>query len=399
MKIPKIMNQAVIDDIAQLNGLNIEMSDNIFFRLLDILTPLVEERCMVFTGMQSAHQSGAMADVIGALEQLSIGYQHYKILESGASVTSAHLATRAFRKSGASFLIALGGGSVLSIAKFVASNNEINHINTPLILIPTAPGCGALSARLIVLMDHRCRHCISMVCALKTETVLLNSVYFETLTPAMSIPAFLMSMVNAGEYLLSGGISLYPECQPAYLRLLVHVYNAWGFGIKLYLKSSNTMYLKKHEFIHALMACSIESGLLQNKLGVGLLTYLGSAVSYRHGSNIGKSSAMFLAPLLRLREESLGKEVCQLYESVEVGSVDELGQIVRSLCEADGEGLLCSTDDNISDIIMCVDHVLPTLSYAPLDMFEMRQLLEAGYDNTITSLTDQDAERLKMTIL
>lgn len=393
------MNQAVIDDVLQMNGLNIEISDNIFSRLLDILMPLTEERGMVFTGMQSAHQSGAMADVIGALEQLSITYQHYKILESGASVTSAHLATKAFRKSGASFLIALGGGSVLSIAKFVASNNETKHISTPLVLLPTAPGCGALSARLIVLMDHRCRHAISMVCTLKTETVLLNSAYFETLTPAMSIPAFLMGIVNAGEYLLTGGTSLYPECQPAYLRLLVCIYNAWTLGIKPYLKSFNTVYLKKHEFIHALMACSIESGLLQNKLGIGLLIYLGSAVSYRHGSNIGKSSSMFLAPLLRLREDSLGKEVCQLYESVEVDSVDELGKIVKEICEADGEGLLYSTDDNIDDIVMCINHVLPTLSYAPLDIFEMRQLLEAGYDSVITPAIDPDAELLKMATL
>ena len=372
-----------MNDIAQLNGLNIEMPDSIFPRLVEILMPLSEERCMLITGMQSGHQSGAMADAIGALEQLSITYQHYKILESGASVTSAHLATKTFRKSGASFLIAIGGGSVLSIGKFIASNHETNHVNTPLILLPTAPGCGALSTRLTILMDHRCKHCISMACTLKTETVLLNSAYFETLTPAMSIPAFLMCMVNAAEYLLAGGIALYPECQPVYLRLVVHIYDAWHLGIKPYLKSVNTVYLKKHDFIYALMASAVEIGLLQNRLGTGLLMYLGSAISYRHGSNIGKSSAMLLAPLLRIREDSLGKEVCQLYESVEVRSVDELGHVIRAVCEADGEGLLYSTNDKIDDIVMCIDHVLPTLPYAPLNGFEIKQLLEAGYDNNI----------------
>ncbi|EFO62797.1 Hypothetical protein GLP15_698 [Giardia lamblia P15] len=386
------MNQAVMDDITQLNGLNIEVPDNVFSRLLTLLMPLAEERCMLITGMQSGHQSGAMADVIGALEQLSIAYQHYKILESGASVTSAHLATKTFRKSGASFLIAIGGGSVLSVAKFMASNYENNSVRTPLILIPTSPGCGTLSTRLTVLMDYRCKHCISIICTLRAETVLLNNTYFETLTPAMSIPAFLMGIVNAAEYLLAGGVSLYPECQSVYLRLLVHTYDAWCSGIKPYLQSFTTEHLKKRDFIYALVACAIEMGLLQNRLGIGFLTYLGSAVSYRHGSNIGKSSAMFLAPLLRIREDSLGKEVCQLYESVGVESVDGLGQVIKEICKADGEGLLCSTSDNIDDIVLCIDHVLPTLPYAPLSDFEMRQLLEAGYDNILSSTTHMSTE-------
>lgn len=389
------MNQAVMDDIARLNGLNVEMPDNIFPRLLTILMPLAEERCMLITGMQSGHQSGAMADVIGALEQLSIAYQHHKILESGASVTSAHLATKTFRKSGASFLIAIGGGSVLSVAKFVASNHETNSVRTPLILIPTGPGCGALSTRLTVLMDHRCKHCISIICTLRAETVLLSTTYFETLTPAMSIPAFLMGIVNAAEYLLAGGVSLYPECQPVYLRLLVHTYDAWLLGVRPYLKSFNTEYLKKRDFIYALAACAVEIGLLQNKLGIGFLTYLGSAVSYRHGSNIGKSSAMFLAPLLRIREDSLGKEIRQLYESIGVESVDGLGQVIKEICKADGEGLLCSTSDNVDDIALCIDHVLPTLPYAPLSDLEIRLLLEAGYDNTLSPTMHTSIERLE----
>lgn len=74
---------------------------------------------------------------------------------------------------------------------------------------------------------------------------------------------------------------------------------------------------------------------------------------------------MFLAPLLRIREDSLGKEIRQLYESIGVESVDGLGQVIKEICKADGEGLLCSTSDNVDDIALCIDHVLPLSPMRP----------------------------------
>lgn len=114
------------------------------------------KKCMIVTGKTAAGQSGALDDLIKALESQEIAYEVYPKIKENPTTSSCYRAGEAARECGAKFLVGIGGGSVMDAAKAIAlytshpelrddsvyhRTYELNHI--PVVLIGTTAGTGS----------------------------------------------------------------------------------------------------------------------------------------------------------------------------------------------------------------------------------------------------------------
>ncbi len=114
------------------------------------------KRCLVVTGGSSAKKSGALSDVINALERCNISYTVFDGITENPYTADCHRAGETARQMNADFIIGIGGGSPLDASKAVAifaSNEELapvdiykmTHKNKPLplVLVGTTSGTGS----------------------------------------------------------------------------------------------------------------------------------------------------------------------------------------------------------------------------------------------------------------
>ena len=77
-------------------------------------------KCIIVTGRSGAKSSGALDDVIKALESVGTEYIIFDKIEQNPSYVSCKEAAEMAKASGAEFVIGIGGGSALDAAKAIA---------------------------------------------------------------------------------------------------------------------------------------------------------------------------------------------------------------------------------------------------------------------------------------
>ncbi len=124
------------------------------------------EKCIIVTGGSSAKKSGALDDILYALEKESIGSVIYDGIGPNPRLDHCFEAAEKARAYGAEFVIGIGGGSPLDAAKAVAvyaSNPDFNihdiysvterNEALPIVLIGTTAGTGSEVGKVSVLTD------------------------------------------------------------------------------------------------------------------------------------------------------------------------------------------------------------------------------------------------------
>ncbi len=113
------------------------------------------------------NKMGIVKSCADALEQVGIPVDAYTETEGNPSVETVDRATSAFKESGADFIIALGGGSPMDVAKAVGvvakyggsitqyeGGGKVPGDIVPLIAIPTTAGTGSEVTAFSVITDH-----------------------------------------------------------------------------------------------------------------------------------------------------------------------------------------------------------------------------------------------------
>ena len=78
------------------------------------------KQCLIVTGKTAAKESGALSDVVTALEQFSVSYDVFDRITPNPYIEDCHEAGVLAREKKADFIIGIGGGSALDAAKAVA---------------------------------------------------------------------------------------------------------------------------------------------------------------------------------------------------------------------------------------------------------------------------------------
>ncbi|MGN0324983.1 MAG: iron-containing alcohol dehydrogenase [Lachnospiraceae bacterium] len=113
------------------------------------------------------NKMGVVKTCADALKQVGMKADAYTETEGNPSVETVDKATRAFQESGADFIIALGGGSPMDVAKAVGvvakyggsiteyeGGGKVPGDIIPLIAIPTTAGTGSEVTAFSVITDH-----------------------------------------------------------------------------------------------------------------------------------------------------------------------------------------------------------------------------------------------------
>lgn len=113
------------------------------------------------------NKMGVVASCASALEQAGIKTDAYTDTEANPAVETVEKATLAFKESGADFIVALGGGSPMDVAKAVGvvakyggsiteyeGGGKVPGDIIPLIAIPTTAGTGSEVTAFSVITDH-----------------------------------------------------------------------------------------------------------------------------------------------------------------------------------------------------------------------------------------------------
>lgn len=126
------------------------------------------KQCLIVTGKTAAKKSGALSDVVTALEQYSVGYDVFDRITPNPYIEDCHEAGVLAREKKADFIIGIGGGSALDAAKAVAvfaanesflpfdiyEKKERNNA-LPLVLIGTTAGTGSEVGAVAVLSNKK----------------------------------------------------------------------------------------------------------------------------------------------------------------------------------------------------------------------------------------------------
>lgn len=121
------------------------------------------DSCMVITGVNSADVSGALDDVKDVLRMNNVLFQVYSGVNSNTNISEIYAISRIVKQSGLKYIIGIGGGSVIDVAKAVAvyASNTMQPMdifsecydNPPLkvVAIPTTAGTGSDTTQYVML--------------------------------------------------------------------------------------------------------------------------------------------------------------------------------------------------------------------------------------------------------
>ncbi|MDF2878993.1 MAG: alcohol dehydrogenase [Clostridia bacterium] len=161
-------------------------------------------KALIVTGKSSAKKSGALEDVIQALEFNGIGYVIFDRIEENPATQTIEKAAQFGRSAGAEFIVGIGGGSPLDAAKAIGVMIKNPHLtektlftdeklmSIPILSVPTTSGTGSETTPYAILTDHSAQT--------KRKMTHLVEGYLNTNSNMMS------------EMLVCQGLALWGEC-------------------------------------------------------------------------------------------------------------------------------------------------------------------------------------------
>ena len=182
---------------------------------------LFGSRALVVCGNLSAYRSGAMTDVMASLDEAGVAHQLLEGIGTNPGVALVDAGVQLARATGCDVVVAVGGGSVIDVAKAIAVGVELDasvrtmlsglrgpgdHIASalPVIAVPTLPGSGSELNGTSVLIDESSGRKLSMHGDLATPRVaLLDGTYASFAPRSIIVPAIGDALCHAIEAALS----------------------------------------------------------------------------------------------------------------------------------------------------------------------------------------------------
>ena len=314
------------------------------------LFPGYGSRCAIITGKNSAVKSGALDDVIGALNSCGIPYRVFNGIAQNPSVSSCMLAGSFAGEFAADFIIGIGGGSALDAAKATAvfaANSGLDESGfyrkdwardpLPILLVGTTSGTGSEVTKVSVLTDSRGRK---------------HSIHDDRLfaRAAFGDPRYTMALPRS--ITLSTGVDVLSHCAESYFnRNADEVSRAFAVrGIRLLYEpllaaaEGRNMTLEQRGQLYD---ASILGGLAICGTGTCFPHNVGYYLTENYGIPHGFASARFLPDLLSLVWEKDPAYAERFYRDLVIPE-DALLHLVFACLPEDN---ICMTEDEIQAVL------------------------------------------------
>ena len=294
--------------------------------------------CLIVTGGNSAKKSGALSDVVSALEKLGISYSVFDSITENPQTADCHRAGECARGIGADFIIGIGGGSPLDASKAIAiyaSNPDLlpsdiylrkyDDKPLPVVLVGTTSGTGSEVTGVSVLTD-------SSVGLKKSisgpDCYSVMSFCDYTYTMTMPYPVTVSTALDAFAHAVEGYFS-------STANELSDIYAEKAFSV---LKTGllyfyNNKSLPDECIREELYNASLFAGLCLNITGTCFPHTMGYILTEDFGIAHGRACAAFIPEYVRLSAENMPEKAQKLFD------------IMGMDCET-----LCNMIENLADI-------------------------------------------------
>lgn len=173
----------------------------------------------------SLYRSGLVERAMSCLAAADIPAEYFTEVEANPSVTTVDKATEAFLESGADFIVALGGGSPMDVAKAVAVLAKYSGSITeyegahkvpgkviPMIAIPTTAGTGSEVTAFSVITDHARNYKLTVFSyELLPAYVILDPELIATVPSGVAAACGIDALIHAQEAYVSRAASPFSE--------------------------------------------------------------------------------------------------------------------------------------------------------------------------------------------
>jgi alcohol dehydrogenase len=256
-------------------------------------------KALIVTGKSSAKKSGALEDVIQALEFNGIGYVIFDRIEENPATQTIEKAAQFGRSAGAEFIVGIGGGSPLDAAKAIGVMIKNPHLtektlftdeklmSIPILSVPTTSGTGSETTPYAILTDHSAQTKRNLGQTIFCEKAFLDARYTEAVPDAVTVNTALDAMTHLVEGYLNTNSNMMSEmlvCQ----------------GLALWGECTEKLLDRDFDFAtrEKLMLASTLAGMVIANTGTSLPHGMGYALTYSKGVPHGLANACLFTAYL-----------------------------------------------------------------------------------------------------
>ena len=203
---------------------NIFAGSGALAQLSQIGEKLGGKKAFIISG-PSLYKNGLVDRTISYLASARIDAEYFTEIEANPCVTTVEKATKAFLDSGADFIVALGGGSPMDVAKAVAvvaryggsitdyeGAHKVPGKIIPMIAIPTTAGTGSEVTAFSVITDHTRNYKLTVFSyELLPEYAILDPELITTVPASVAAACGIDAFIHAQEAYVSLAASPFSE--------------------------------------------------------------------------------------------------------------------------------------------------------------------------------------------
>jgi len=290
------------------------------------------KRALIVTGKTSGAKSGALYDVQDVLDSLSICYVVYDSVKNNPTVENSYEAGQLAKEFRADFVVGIGGGSPLDLAKAAAlyATNDIEpmeiyeepeNMPLPIVAIPTTAGTGSEVTQYSVLTVESKETKVTVKGDFLFPTLaFLDYRYTKDLPESVAKNTALDAMSHCIESILS------KKCTVQSKSISLEALRIIGENIK-----ETVNFPMSDEARDNLLYAAMLGGTAIAQTGTIVVHSMGYALTYFKDMPHGLANGKILVPYMRFAKDNV-TEVCnEIFEALGCKDYDGFAALINSL--------------------------------------------------------------------
>lgn len=321
-------------------------------------------KALIVTGARSARVSGALDDVIAALESQQTPYVLYDGIRANPDDAQVFAGAEVARREGCDFVVAIGGGSPMDAGKAIAwvAGSGIGRMDffsrlpgpadrvLPLVAVPLTCGTGSEVTPYAIITNHGVQSKANVSGqALFPKVALLDAAYLEHLPKEVLCDTALDALSHAVE-------SVYSLRSTKLSSALA--FEAMGVIVPELLRMAHGMFVNRA----ALQYASMVAGMAIAQTGTALVHAMGYPLTYHKGMPHGRANGVLLSGYLNFMSEHCAELTGRVLAAMGLDSPDALQALTDALIDGLGLPRTSLTENELS-----------AFSHGPLRLEMMRR--------------------------
>lgn len=305
-------------------------------------------KAFIVTGKSSAIKTGALDDVIKALEDNDTGYILYDKIEENPSVEAIMEAADTGRERGADFVIGIGGGSPMDAAKAIAlmvqnrdTSGEVLYQELkikalPVVEVPTTCGTGSEVTPYAILTRNDKKTKQSIKHKIYPSVACIDSKYLK----CAPVSVIRNTAIDALGHLLE---SSFNKKATEYTRMLCQ------YGLKVWAKNHTVLYDGKgftDNNYNQLLFASTLAGMAISHTGTSIPHGLSYYMTYNKNIPHGKAVGMFLPGYLSFIQKNFAQGYTDVISNMGFNDLEEFKIFIKYCL-----GEFCITDEDTDTMV------------------------------------------------